>query len=232
MNDFFDEEMPRTVAQRKAWAAKLAADYAAENGPLTPAVPHGRNICKHFWGKAWCRNVERYQEYESRLPAGRSYLKNDAVIDLKISPGLLQAVVVGQEVYQVKITIDPLNDEKKQRLLEKCAGKISSLADLIAGELSEELLGIFCDEEDGLFPAPDEIRFDCNCTDWSEPCKHAAAVLYGTGARLDDEPELFFVLRGISTDEFFSENISDALPSVPLELDEQQISAIFDIKLN
>ena len=23
---------------------KLAAEYEAENGPLTPAVPHGRNI--------------------------------------------------------------------------------------------------------------------------------------------------------------------------------------------
>ena len=28
-------------------------------------------------------------------------------------------------------------------------------------------------------------------------CKHVAAVLYGVGARLDEQPELLFVLRGI-----------------------------------
>lgn len=232
MNDFFDEEMPCTVAQRKAWAEKLAAGYETENGPLTPAVPHGRNICKKFWGKAWCRNVEQYQEYESRLPAGRSYLKNGAVIDLKIFPGLIEAVVVGQEIYQVKIHIEPLTDEKKQELLKHCAGKISALADLISGDLSEELLEFFCNAEYGMFPAPDEIRFDCNCTDWSEPCKHAAAVLYGAGARLDDAPELFFTLRGIEPADFFTNDVADAIPAAPLSLDEQEISAIFDIQLD
>ena len=28
-------------------------------------------------------------------------------------------------------------------------------------------------------------------------CKHVAAVLYGVGARLDERPELLFVLRGV-----------------------------------
>lgn len=28
-------------------------------------------------------------------------------------------------------------------------------------------------------------------------CKHLAAVLFGVGARLDDSPELFFLLRGV-----------------------------------
>ena len=28
-------------------------------------------------------------------------------------------------------------------------------------------------------------------------CKHVAAVLYGVGARLDQQPELLFVLRGV-----------------------------------
>ena len=232
MNDFFDENIPRTVAQRKAWAEKLAAGYAGEYGPLRPAVSRGRNICKNFWGKAWCRNVELYQEYESRLPAGRSYLKNGAVIELKISPGLAEAVVVGQEIYQVKIPIEPLTEEKKQQLLKHCGGKISALADLIAGELSPELLEMLCDAEYGIFPTPSEIRFDCNCMDWSEPCKHAAAALYGVGVRLDEEPELLFTLRGIRPEEFFSSDLTNAIPAVPPELDEQQISAVFNIQLD
>ena len=42
--------------------------------------------------------------------------------------------------------------------------------------------------EDGLFPAPKEISFNCSCPDWAVMCKHVAAALYGVGARLDEDP--------------------------------------------
>ena len=32
-------------------------------------------------------------------------------------------------------------------------------------------------------------------------CKHVAAVLYGVGARLDENPALFFTLRGVEIEE-------------------------------
>lgn len=35
----------------------------------------------------------------------------------------------------------------------------------------------------------------CSCPDWATMCKHVAAVLYGVGARLDQQPELLFALR-------------------------------------
>jgi hypothetical protein len=49
----------------------------------------------------------------------------------------------------------------------------------------------------GLFPAPGEISLDCSCPDWADMCKHVAAVLYGVGVRLDDQPALLFTLRGV-----------------------------------
>ena len=54
-----------------------------------------------------------------------------------------------------------------------------------------------CLPEKGLFPSPDEIGLSCTCPDWADMCKHAAAVLYGVGARLDARPELLFALRGV-----------------------------------
>jgi hypothetical protein len=51
--------------------------------------------------------------------------------------------------------------------------------------------------EQGLFPAPKEISLACSCPDWADTCKHVAAALYGVGARLDDKPELLFLLRGV-----------------------------------
>ena len=46
------------------------------------------------------------------------------------------------------------------------------------------------------------ISFSCSCPDWALMCKHVAAVLYGVGARLDENPALFFELRGIDVDKF------------------------------
>jgi uncharacterized Zn finger protein len=54
-----------------------------------------------------------------------------------------------------------------------------------------------CTPNTGLFPAPKEIQFSCSCPDWASMCKHVAAVLYGVGARLDEQPELIFALRGV-----------------------------------
>src|SRR6202171_172770 len=54
-----------------------------------------------------------------------------------------------------------------------------------------------CEEKTGLFPSPKDIIFTCSCPDWSDMCKHVAAVLYGIGARLDHQPELLFRLRAV-----------------------------------
>ena len=54
-----------------------------------------------------------------------------------------------------------------------------------------------CQQKTGLFPAPAEIEFSCSCPDWASMCKHVAAVLYGVGARLDEQPELLFKLRKV-----------------------------------
>ncbi|MBI5853202.1 MAG: hypothetical protein HZB39_19510 [Planctomycetes bacterium] len=52
-----------------------------------------------------------------------------------------------------------------------------------------------CGPEVGMFPAPKHITMSCSCPDWATVCKHVAAVMYGIGVRLDEEPELLFVLR-------------------------------------
>ena len=46
------------------------------------------------------------------------------------------------------------------------------------------------------------MTFSCSCPDWAELCKHVAAVLYGIGRKLDDDPMLLLRLRGIDTASF------------------------------
>ena len=58
--------------------------------------------------------------------------------------------------------------------------------------------------ERGLFPTPKEIDLDCSCPDWADLCKHVAASLYGVGAKLDQNPALLFLLRGVDPADLIS----------------------------
>jgi uncharacterized Zn finger protein len=56
-----------------------------------------------------------------------------------------------------------------------------------------------------LFPETlDDLETDCSCPDWSNPCKHIAAVYYLLGEEFDRDPFLIFKLRGVDMDDFMS----------------------------
>ena len=65
--------------------------------------------------------------------------------------------------------------------------------------------------EQGLFPDPQEIRLSCDCPDYADLCKHLASVLYGVGIRLDDQPELLFLLRGVDHEELTETDLIDSI---------------------
>lgn len=75
--------------------------------------------------------------------------------------------------------------------------------------MKKALAELFTVQEKGLFPSPKEISLNCSCPDWAYMCKHIAAVLYGVGARLDENPELFFVLRNVNIDQLVSKAIAE-----------------------
>src|SRR5207249_1138794 len=49
------------------------------------------------------------------------------------------------------------------------------------------------------------------CPDWADMCKHVAAVLYGIGARLDQQPDLIFRLHNVDEKELIA-GAETALP--------------------
>jgi uncharacterized Zn finger protein len=190
-------------AEKKARAAK-AAKKLSKSRKLQPVCPEKYAIADTWWGKSWIKNLEGYADYSSRLPRGRNYIRNGAVIDLGIENGVINALVAGSKAtpYEVSVTIAPLNSRTRGRLLTKCREAITGLPMLLAGEFPKDLEKKFLARGDGLFPAPREIQFDCTCPDWASMCKHVAAALYGAAVRLDEKPELFFILRGMKVEDF------------------------------
>jgi uncharacterized Zn finger protein len=200
-----------SVAEKKAKAAKEIAALKKKGRLIAPVVLQGRAIATTFWGKAWCQNLERYSDYSNRLPRGRSYLRCGSVVDLQIAPGKVSALVQGSSLYTVEIDVASMEPMRWDAVVRSCAGKISSVIALLQGKLQGAVMEVISCQETGLFPSPKQIRIRCSCPDWATLCKHAAATLYGIGARLDREPELLFRLRGADPADLVSSAAAGAL---------------------
>lgn len=199
------------------------------------AAPAGKQkLCTTFWGQSWCQNLESYQDYETRLPRGRSYLRQGNVYNLEIEPQSIRAVVAGSELYETSVNIQPLPKKRWQEIVAEGTGQVGSMLDLLAGKLGDDLMRMLTDHERGLFPKPKEIRFDCSCPDHAEMCKHVAAVLYGVGVLLDTKPDLLFTLRGVDQAELLSHASSTAITDLSAtagDLAGTDLSALFGIDL-
>lgn len=193
------------VAKRQDRAKRKIAELKKKGLGPQPVVIAGPQIATTFWGRAWCEHLERYSDFESRLPRGRAYVKNGLVIDLRIEAGRVHALVSGSEVYEVQAIISAAQKTKWRALVKECTGKIGSVVELLTGKLSDGVMEVLCRERAGLFPSPKEIELECSCPDGAYLCKHLAAVLYGVGARLDHAPELLFTLRGVDQADLISE---------------------------
>ncbi len=197
------------VAEKKRKAQQAVAKLSKKDPAIAPVILTGRKLVATWWGKAWNDNLESYSDYANRIGRGRSYLRNGAVLDLKLERGIIKALVQGSacEPYQVEIAIRPLAARVWEKIKKTCEGKIESLPELMEGKFPKALGELFAAKRGGLFPTPQEITLNCSCPDWAMMCKHVAAVLYGVGVRLDEDPSLFFTLRGVKIEELISEAI-------------------------
>ena len=230
-----------SVAEKKEKILKSREKLKKKNPDIAPVIISGRKLARTWWGIAWNDNLESYSDYANRIGRGRSYVRNGAVLDLQITPGNIRALVQGnrKKPYQVDIAIQPLAKDTWEAITKACEGKIDSLQELIEGKFPKALSELFTVQGKGLFPAPEEISLNCSCPDWAYMCKHVAAVLYGIGARLDDNLELFFILRKVKIDVLISTAINQKSQTL-LEkantkshriIDDADISGMFGIDM-
>ena len=228
-----------TAEEKRAKAAKSLAKLKKKNSDLAPVVIQGSAIAKSWWGKAWMKNLERYADYTNRIGRGKTYVRSNAVLDLKIQNGEVHALVQGSRAkpYKLIIQINEIPEDKWTEILGLSQNKIASLEDLLAGKFPRELEELLFDEEAGLFPTPQEIQFGCSCPDWASMCKHVAAVLYGIANRLDQDPMLFFTLRGHDGQELIARSMELTIEQMlqhakdhsSREIPEDEVAGIFKL---
>jgi len=220
------------VAKRRAQAARQGKKLIKDGHVLEPVRLPGRTIASSFWGKGWCAHLEAFSDFENRLPRGRTYVRNGSVWHLAIKTGRIEAQVMGSSLYRVTVETRPLKPATWTAIKQTCSGEIGSVLELLQGMLSEHVMRAVTDRTFGLFPQPGEMTFECSCPDWATMCKHVAAVLYGVGSRLDQQPHLLFLLRGVDAGDLIGANLT--LPKAATQKDrlaDDQLGALFGIEL-
>ena len=221
------------VAKRRTNALRQMSALRKRGEDIQPIQIEGRTIARSFWGKGWCDHLESFSDFENRLPRGRTYVRNGSVCHLDMRPGRIEAIVSGSELYNIRINIKKLKPAAWKTVKKKCSGRIGSMLELLQGRLSDQVMTVVTDRKQGLFPQPREIQLSCDCPDWAVMCKHVAAVLYGVGSRLDDRPELLFLLRDVDAQELISAEMSvPAAATTGDALADDQLGDIFGIELD
>lgn len=201
------------VHKRRSNGLAQAQRALGKGKTLQPIHVEGRKIAKTFWGTSWCEHFETYSDYANRLPRGRTYCRNGSIVHLEVLSGKIVAMVAGSDLYNIKIEIDTMPAKVWKRLCKQCASSVTGTIDLLRGKLPEPIFKTLTNPDNDLFPRNKEIRLSCDCPDWAGLCKHLAAVLYGIGNRLDDSPELLFVLRGVDQDDLIGSSLVEATDS-------------------
>jgi uncharacterized Zn finger protein len=139
-----------------------------------------------------------------RLNRGRTYAREGQVLSLEEIEGSVQARVQGTRPrpYKVTIKLKPLTDSQWNKVIDALAGQALFAAQLLAGEMPQEIDAVFAAAGSSLFPATEkELATECSCPDWANPCKHVAATYYILAEQLDEDPFLLFRLRGRSQEQ-------------------------------
>jgi uncharacterized Zn finger protein len=152
----------------------------------------------NWWAQRWIRALERVVN-TGRLNRGRTYARAGQVLSLDEVGGVVKARVQGTrpQPYKVTIKLKPLSDKQWDKVIDALSIQALFAAQLLAGEMPQEIDAVFAAAGSSLFPATEgELETECSCPDWANPCKHVAATHYILAEQLDEDPFLLFRLRG------------------------------------
>lgn len=160
-------------------------------------------MAQTWWAGRWIAVLESF-EIGGRLERGKSYARKGQVIDIEVDKGVVKSRVQGsaRQPYSIKIEVTQLVKNDWRRLAKVLASKAIFAAKLLAGQMPDQIESAFKEANLSLFPAKGgDLKTECSCPDYSNPCKHIAAVYYLLGEEFDRDPFLIFRLRGITRDE-------------------------------
>jgi uncharacterized Zn finger protein len=179
-----------------------------------------------WWAKRWVATLESFNIGE-RLTRGRSYARSGQALSIDIDKGVIKSKVQGSrpKPYEITIKVKTLSDADWKNLAGSLSTQAIFAAKLLAGEMPQEIEEAFTGAKLSLFPEKlRDLETNCSCPDWSNPCKHIAAVYYLVGEEFDRDPFLIFKLRGVTREEFTKLLGGLSAPAAKIEADEARVA--------
>jgi uncharacterized Zn finger protein len=189
-----------------SWCSSAATTEAFRDA-RSSLMPPRMNFGATWWGTAWIEALERSASLDpSRLARGRTYARNGSVGELEVGLGYVSATVRGTHGrrYRTDVAVKALADQEWEQVADAIAARAAHAAALLDGELDPGLVDDAAQVDVRLLPGAGDLRPDCSCPDWAEPCKHAAAVCYLVANELDRDPFQLFLLRGIGREDLLA----------------------------
>jgi uncharacterized Zn finger protein len=165
------------------------------------------SFAKNWWAERWIAALERLVD-SGRLSRGRSYARKGQVLSIDETKEGIAARVQGsmRTPYKISIKINHLTDAEWDKVIDALAEQAIFSAQLLAGEMPQDIEQAFEKAKVSLFPAARrDLETECSCPDYSNPCKHIAATHYILGERFDEDPFLIFRLRGRTQEQVMQE---------------------------
>ncbi len=153
---------------------------------------------REWWVQRWLELLDSYR-FKKRLERGRNYAREGNVLSIDFTEAQAFAKVQGSDVepYQVSLALESFTDEDWDFIIETMSQKALYSAQLLAGEMPDNIEEVFTANGLSLFPFTlSDVRSRCSCPDKANPCKHIAAVYYQLGDRFSEDPFVIFQLRG------------------------------------
>ncbi|MEV3922286.1 SWIM zinc finger family protein [Actinomadura coerulea] len=186
------------------------------------------SIGARWWSRRFIDLVESFAD-AGRLQRGRAYARKGNVFDLRVEAYEVTAKVRGSapEPYEVALGIEAIDEDGWRAVEAELASRALFRARLLAGEMPPEIEWVFAELGLALFPdSASDLHLMCDCPDWGDPCKHAAAVLYLLAEAFDDDPFLILQWNGRRRDQLLGAlRRASATGPDPLEMPDEPLTA-------
>lgn len=181
-------------------------------------------FAKNWWADRWIKALERLGD-SGRLSRGRSYARKGQVLEIKETKEGIAAKVQGSRPtpYKITIALKHLSGVEWAKVIDALAERAIFTAQLLAGEMPQEIEEAFAAAGVSLFPSKQsELITDCSCPDYANPCKHVAATHYILGEQFDEDPFLLFRLRGRSQEQIMEALRARRAADAPMLAEERE----------
>ena len=188
--------------RRYSRRSRPRAGEGRHQGAVASAARSARAGGRSAGSRCW-----RASTSAAALARGRSYARErPGAIDRHRAQGKVKAKVQGSrpKPYDVTIEVKTLRRSRVGRSWSRrCRRQALFAAKLLAGEMPQDIEQVFQRGRAVAVPGRScgDLKTDCSCPDWSNPCKHIAAVYYLLGEEFDRDPFLLFRLRGLEREE-------------------------------